>query len=151
MESRGIPAATAHRDRRYVRGAVRRLPPQLPGSARRHAPAGKEIGLSPSDPDATTPRDLAVSLTRGAGDLLTTSRAADLLPGTKSSPTDLVTVMDRAAERLILDGLRDATRGRRACRRKRFAGRQYQRALDRRPARRHGELLLRHPRLACLL
>lgn len=64
--------------------------------------------MSPSDPDATALRDLAVALARSAGDLLTTGRADDLLPGTKSSPTDLVTVMDRAAERLVLDGLREA-------------------------------------------
>jgi len=64
--------------------------------------------MSPGHPDASALRDLAVALARSAGDLLTTDRADDLLPGTKSSPTDLVTVMDRAAERLILDGLLEA-------------------------------------------
>jgi len=64
--------------------------------------------LSPSHPDAWVLRDLAVTLARSAGDLLTTGRVNDLLPGTKSSPTDLVTVMDRAAERLVLDGLHEA-------------------------------------------
>jgi len=64
--------------------------------------------MSPSQTDATALRDLAVALARSAGDLLTTARADDLLPGTKSSPTDLVTVMDRAAERLVVDGLREA-------------------------------------------
>lgn len=36
------------------------------------------------------------------------TRPADLGVTTKSSPTDVVTVMDRAAERVILDGLRRA-------------------------------------------
>lgn len=50
-------------------------------------------------------RDLAATLARRAGGLLRTGRkTADT--DTKSSPTDLVTAMDRAAERLIVEGLR---------------------------------------------
>jgi myo-inositol-1(or 4)-monophosphatase len=49
--------------------------------------------------------ELAVALARSAADLLR-NRPADLEATTKSSPTDAVTVMDRAAEALILDGLR---------------------------------------------
>jgi myo-inositol-1(or 4)-monophosphatase len=64
-----------------------------------------------TSPDATPDelRDLAVELARRAGRLLTSGRPEDLAlgAGTKSSPTDLVTVMDRAAERLVLDGLRE--------------------------------------------
>lgn len=64
--------------------------------------------MSPRHPDPTALRDLAGALARRAGNLLTTGRPEDLGAGTKSSPTDLVTVMDRAAERLVLDGLREA-------------------------------------------
>jgi myo-inositol-1(or 4)-monophosphatase len=45
-----------------------------------------------------------------AGEVLRT-RPADLDVSTKSSPTDVVTVMDRAAERVILDGLARARPG----------------------------------------
>jgi myo-inositol-1(or 4)-monophosphatase len=47
---------------------------------------------------------LARELAQAAGDALR-SRPADLGVTTKTSPTDVVTVMDRAAERVILDGL----------------------------------------------
>jgi myo-inositol-1(or 4)-monophosphatase len=59
-------------------------------------------------PDAAALRDLAVEVVTSAGALLTQRRAADLELDTKSSPTDLVTVMDRAAERLVIDGLQAA-------------------------------------------
>jgi myo-inositol-1(or 4)-monophosphatase len=48
--------------------------------------------------------DLAVTVATEAGELLL-RRPADLLPDTKTSPTDVVTVMDRAAEELIVGGL----------------------------------------------
>jgi myo-inositol-1(or 4)-monophosphatase len=47
---------------------------------------------------------LAVELARAAGALLR-DRPTDLGAGTKTTPTDAVTVMDRAAEQLILDEL----------------------------------------------
>jgi len=50
-------------------------------------------------------RDLAVGLVRQAGDLLRRERSSELQPGTKSTPTDLVTVMDHKAERLIVEAL----------------------------------------------
>lgn len=58
------------------------------------------------DPDPADLVALAVDLARRAGRLLTTRRPEDLAERTKSTPTDLVTVMDRAAERVVLDGLR---------------------------------------------
>ena len=48
--------------------------------------------------------DIAVSLARDAGDVLR-RRPADLGASSKSTPTDTVTVMDRAAEKVVLDGL----------------------------------------------
>lgn len=48
---------------------------------------------------------LAVRLARSAGDLLRDLRPATLDIGTKSTPTDVVTEMDRAAERLVVEGL----------------------------------------------
>jgi myo-inositol-1(or 4)-monophosphatase len=47
---------------------------------------------------------LACELAQAAGEKLR-ARPADLGVATKSSPTDVVTVMDRAAEQVILDGL----------------------------------------------
>ncbi len=47
---------------------------------------------------------VAVDVARAAGELLR-ARPADLDPGAKSTPTDAVTVMDKAAEALILDEL----------------------------------------------
>ncbi|MDQ1680040.1 MAG: monophosphatase [Frankiaceae bacterium] len=48
--------------------------------------------------------DIATDLARAAGTLLR-NRPSHLGAGSKSTPTDAVTDMDRAAERLILDGL----------------------------------------------
>jgi myo-inositol-1(or 4)-monophosphatase len=56
----------------------------------------------------------ARELAQAAGEVLR-SRPADLGVTTKSSPTDVVTVMDRAAERLILDGLARARPGDAIC------------------------------------
>ena len=56
--------------------------------------------------------DLAVRLARQAGDLLVEGRSrrpADV--STKTSDTDMVSEVDRASERLIVDGLRDARPG----------------------------------------
>lgn len=61
--------------------------------------------MSRDTTEPTALRDLAVDLVRRAGHLLATGRPEVLATGTKSSPTDLVTVMDRSAERVVLDGL----------------------------------------------
>jgi myo-inositol-1(or 4)-monophosphatase len=58
--------------------------------------------LSPPSPGELL--SLASDLAGAAGDVLR-SRPADLGVTTKSSPTDVVTVMDRAAEQVIVDGL----------------------------------------------
>jgi myo-inositol-1(or 4)-monophosphatase len=58
-------------------------------------------GLKPPPADLL---DLARELAQAAAKVLR-ERPADLDVSTKSSPTDVVTVMDRAAERVILDGL----------------------------------------------
>ncbi len=58
---------------------------------------------------APAPSDLlalAVRLAEAAGDLLVDQRPDRLQIGTKTTPTDVVTEMDRAAERLVLDGIR---------------------------------------------
>jgi myo-inositol-1(or 4)-monophosphatase len=55
-------------------------------------------------PDSGDLLALASRLARAAGDVLR-ARPEDLGVTTKSSPTDVVTVMDRAAEHVILDGL----------------------------------------------
>src|SRR5213082_4067853 len=54
--------------------------------------------------------DIAVELARAAGELLR-KRPDDLGVQSKSTPTDAVTDMDRAAERLVLDGLRERRPG----------------------------------------
>jgi myo-inositol-1(or 4)-monophosphatase len=55
---------------------------------------------------------LALETARRAGRLLVSERpAGDLERSTKSSPTDVVTVMDTAAERMIVDALRTARPG----------------------------------------
>lgn len=59
--------------------------------------------MSEHDPHAL--RDLAVALARETAALLQRRRPADLGADTKSTPTDVVTVMDRAAERLIVQRL----------------------------------------------
>jgi myo-inositol-1(or 4)-monophosphatase len=53
---------------------------------------------------------IATELARAAGDVLR-RRPDDLGAESKTTPTDAVTVMDRAAERVILDGLRDLRPG----------------------------------------
>jgi myo-inositol-1(or 4)-monophosphatase len=59
----------------------------------------------PADPaDPTELVVLAERVARAAGGLLL-QRPTDLGVSTKSSPTDVVTVMDRASERLLVDGL----------------------------------------------
>src|SRR3954469_15347059 len=54
--------------------------------------------------------DVAVELARAAGALLR-ERPDDLGVQSKSTPTDAVTDMDRAAERLVIDGLRERRPG----------------------------------------
>jgi myo-inositol-1(or 4)-monophosphatase len=59
--------------------------------------------------DLTSLLDLAVSVAHRAGALLIEGRPAGLgVAGTKSSPTDIVTEMDTAAERLIVEALQAA-------------------------------------------
>jgi myo-inositol-1(or 4)-monophosphatase len=65
---------------------------------------GAEKAQELSEPAAAELRELAGRLARAAAEVLR-SRPADLGVTTKSGPTDVVTVMDRAAERIILDGL----------------------------------------------
>ena len=56
--------------------------------------------------------DLAVKLAATAGELLVSGRPADLrVADTKSSATDVVTEMDRASERLIVDSILAARPG----------------------------------------
>jgi myo-inositol-1(or 4)-monophosphatase len=62
------------------------------------------MGVATTSDQLTDLLTLARSLAQAAGEVLR-SRPADLDVSTKSSPTDVVTVMDRAAERVILDGL----------------------------------------------
>ena len=52
--------------------------------------------------------DVAVAAARAAGEFLVASRPASLRVATKSTPTDVVTQMDTAAERLIGERLRQA-------------------------------------------
>jgi myo-inositol-1(or 4)-monophosphatase len=54
-----------------------------------------------STPEATNLRDLAVSVAREAGRLLTSREGRVEVAATKSSPTDVVTEMDRQSEELI--------------------------------------------------
>ena len=56
-------------------------------------------------PDAAELAEVAAQLARAAGEVLR-RRPEDLGVESKSTPTDAVTVMDRAAEEVILDGLR---------------------------------------------
>jgi myo-inositol-1(or 4)-monophosphatase len=56
--------------------------------------------------------ELAIGAAEAAGAMLLGERPADLgVAATKSSPTDVVTEMDRAAERLIVGRIRDARPG----------------------------------------
>ena len=54
-----------------------------------------------STPEAVKLRDLAVSVAREAGRLLTSREGRVDVAATKSSPTDVVTEMDRRSEELI--------------------------------------------------
>jgi myo-inositol-1(or 4)-monophosphatase len=54
--------------------------------------------------------DIAAELARAAGQVLR-QRPDDLGIESKSTPTDAVTVMDRAAEKVVLDGLRERRPG----------------------------------------
>jgi len=54
-----------------------------------------------SEPDVAGLRDLAVSVAREAGELLASRAGQVEVAATKSSPTDVVTEMDRRAEALI--------------------------------------------------
>ena len=54
-----------------------------------------------STPEAAKLRDLAVSVAREAGRLLTSREGRVEVAATKSSPTDVVTEMDRQSEELI--------------------------------------------------
>jgi len=62
------------------------------------------MGGATTVPEPAVLLRLAVRLARDAGALLQ-DRPDDLQAGAKSTPTDAVTVMDRASERLILAGL----------------------------------------------
>ncbi len=55
--------------------------------------------------------DVAVTAARAAGEFLVDSRPASLRVATKSTPTDVVTQMDTAAERLIARYIHDARPG----------------------------------------
>lgn len=62
-----------------------------------------------TDADPSELLELAVDLVRRAGELVRDGRAEGLAGiGRKSTPTDLVTVMDRASEQLVVAGLRAA-------------------------------------------
>jgi myo-inositol-1(or 4)-monophosphatase len=52
-------------------------------------------------PDGQLLLDLAVAVAREAGDMLAARHGRPAVVGTKTSPTDIVTEMDQAAERLI--------------------------------------------------
>jgi myo-inositol-1(or 4)-monophosphatase len=58
-------------------------------------------GHSVSAPDAAGLRDLAVSVAREAGEMLAARTGRVEVAATKSSPTDVVTEMDRRSEELI--------------------------------------------------
>ena len=110
--------------------------------------------MTESDPFAAAPPDLrellalASDLALQAGRIHAEGRREALRIETKSSPTDLVSQVDRAAERLIVDRLRERTSGRRHPRRRRNVARRDERgALGRRPPGRDDQLRLRLPRL----
>lgn len=63
--------------------------------------AAREAGL----------RDLAIDLARRAGELALAMRASLASHDTKSTSTDVVTAADRAAERLLVEGIRSARPG----------------------------------------
>ena len=63
--------------------------------------SGASGGHSVSAPDAAGLRDLAVSVAREAGEMLAARTGRVEVAATKSSPTDVVTEMDRRSEELI--------------------------------------------------
>jgi myo-inositol-1(or 4)-monophosphatase len=71
------------------------------------------MSTAPEYEDKQRLLDLAVDTAREAGRMLTTGRPPGRLEvaGTKSSPTDVVTEMDRASERLIIERIRAARPG----------------------------------------
>ncbi len=62
-------------------------------------------------PDVSQLLDLAIATARATGELLLNGRPDDMSVSTKSTPTDVVTEMDTAAERLIADRLHEARPG----------------------------------------
>ncbi|MFP5218940.1 MAG: inositol monophosphatase family protein [Actinomycetes bacterium] len=62
-------------------------------------------------PDPTALLALATDLARRAGDLALSMREGVAVEGTKSSATDVVTAADSAAERLVVEGIRQARPG----------------------------------------
>ena len=106
------------------------------------------------DPFAAAPPDLrellalASDLALEAGRIHADGRRQALTIETKSSPTDLVSQVDKAAERLIVDRLRQRTARRRHPRRRGDVARgDERRPLGRRSSGRHDQLHLRLPRL----
>src|SRR5450755_1242349 len=63
--------------------------------------AARRYGQRMADESTAQLLELAVSAARLAGEFLIESRPADLVVRTKSTPTDVVTQMDTAAEQLI--------------------------------------------------
>ena len=119
-----------------------------PGARRTGGPGpGDDTRRSSSSSPGTSPSRLATSCVRGSRDVAG-GRFFTGAASVKSSPTDLVTEIDRASEALIVATLLrarpdDGVRGR---------GRQLPGGLDRRhvghrPARRHHQLPLRDPGL----
>src|SRR5450755_1173083 len=68
--------------------------------------AARRYGQRMADESTAQLLELAVSAARLAGEFLIESRPADLVVRTKSTPTDVVTQMDTAAERLIATTIR---------------------------------------------
>ena len=91
---------------------------------------------------------VAVEAARGAGVLLLEGRGSARRIETKSSATDMVSEMDRAAEALIREVISAAPPRRcRARRGRRRDRRRHRRAVDRRSPRRDDQLPVRLPRL----
>jgi myo-inositol-1(or 4)-monophosphatase len=64
-----------------------------------------------TSPDTDALLELAVTIARATGELLIDGRPDDMTVGTKSTPTDVVTEMDTAAEQLIATMLHNARPG----------------------------------------
>ena len=129
-------------------------PGLLLASERRPPPTTRSHPMTDRDPFAAAPPELrellalASDLALQAGRIHDEGRRQVLTIETKSSPTDLVSQVDKAAERLIVDRLRaerpdDALLAEEGSRLEGTSGR----ALGRRPARRHHQLRLRLPRV----